>query len=44
MKLWAAFTKRYIEFSRLFTDSNTPKRFIEKIEAQCRKASVGGLF
>jgi hypothetical protein len=43
-KLWAVFKQRYLEASRLFTNSVTPARFIAAIEAKCSKASIQRLF
>ncbi|CAG9941242.1 unnamed protein product [Clonostachys rosea f. rosea IK726] len=42
--LWAAFSQRYLEVSRTFTDSTTPGAFIAQIEERDRKGTVSGLF
>lgn len=44
-KLWSVFSKRYLEVSCMLTKSETPRRFISKIEEQqTEKGRVGGLF
>ncbi|KAK2612008.1 hypothetical protein QQS21_001973 [Conoideocrella luteorostrata] len=43
-KLWAVFSERYLNISRLFTTSATPGRFISTVEERSRKGVVSGLF